>query len=100
MILHLHSRNKRKQGRNDDSPASLETMDNVMFANGLECKISCKTSKVQKKLVGPQSYVHNLLCPFAYFLDTILTPFVVCESVIVLTMGQQYFITSTFFLGA
>ncbi|RCV16180.1 hypothetical protein SETIT_3G117100v2 [Setaria italica] len=39
-------RNKRKQGRNDDSPASLKTMDNVMFSNGLECKISCKTSKV------------------------------------------------------
>ncbi|CAL4902486.1 unnamed protein product [Urochloa decumbens] len=39
-------RNKRKQGRNDDSSASLKTMDNVIFANGLECKISCKTSKV------------------------------------------------------
>ncbi|CAN6327057.1 unnamed protein product [Urochloa humidicola] len=39
-------RNKRKQGRNDDSPASLKAMDNVIFANGLECKISCKTSKV------------------------------------------------------
>ncbi|CAD6273401.1 unnamed protein product [Miscanthus lutarioriparius] len=39
-------RNKRKQVRNDDSPASLKTMDDVMFANGLECKISCKTSKV------------------------------------------------------
>ncbi|CAN6340946.1 unnamed protein product [Urochloa humidicola] len=39
-------RNKRKQRRNDDSPASLNAMDNVIFANGLECKISCKTSKV------------------------------------------------------
>ncbi|PAN17692.1 hypothetical protein PAHAL_3G150100 [Panicum hallii] len=39
-------RNKRKQGGNDDSPASLKTMDNIMFVNGLECKISCKTSKV------------------------------------------------------
>ncbi|KAG2625202.1 paired amphipathic helix protein Sin3-like 4 isoform X4 [Panicum virgatum] len=39
-------RNKRKQGGNDDPPASLKTMDNIMFVNGLECKISCKTSKV------------------------------------------------------
>ncbi|AQK79686.1 paired amphipathic helix protein Sin3-like 5 isoform X2 [Zea mays] len=39
-------RNKRKQGRNDDSPTSLKIMDNVMFANGLECKISCESSKV------------------------------------------------------
>ena len=47
VILHLYSRNKRKQGGNDDSPASLKTMDNIMFVNGLECKISCKTSKVR-----------------------------------------------------
>jgi hypothetical protein len=52
VILHLYSRNKRKQGGNDDSPASLKTMDNIMFVNGLECKISCKTSKVHTILVG------------------------------------------------
>ena len=52
VIWHLYSRNKRKQGGNDDSPASLKTMDNIMFVNGLECKISCKTSKVHTNLVG------------------------------------------------
>lgn len=55
MIWHLYSRNKRKQGRNDDSPASLKTMDHVMFGNGLECKMSCKTSKARTILLGKQS---------------------------------------------
>lgn len=44
---------------NDDSPASLKTMDNVMFANGLECKISCKTSKVHTILLGKESYTKD-----------------------------------------
>ncbi|KAL6619882.1 hypothetical protein ACP70R_035021 [Stipagrostis hirtigluma subsp. patula] len=39
-------RNKRKHGSNSGSPASLKTMDCLMVANGLECKISCKTSKL------------------------------------------------------
>jgi hypothetical protein len=64
MILHLDSRNKRKQGGNDDSPASLKKMDNVMFSNGLECKISCRTSKVHTFAL------HNLQSFFP-FVDTI-----------------------------
>jgi paired amphipathic helix protein Sin3a len=39
-------RNKRKNSSNDEALDSLKTMDGVQVANGLECKISCKTSKV------------------------------------------------------
>ncbi|XP_066166572.1 paired amphipathic helix protein Sin3-like 4 isoform X2 [Oryza sativa Japonica Group] len=39
-------RNKRKRGGNDDSQASLKAIDAFMVTNGLECKISCKSSKV------------------------------------------------------
>uniref|UniRef100_A0A0D9WBP3 Histone deacetylase interacting domain-containing protein n=1 Tax=Leersia perrieri TaxID=77586 RepID=A0A0D9WBP3_9ORYZ len=39
-------RNKRKRGGNNDSQASLEAFDAFMVTNGLECKISCKSSKV------------------------------------------------------
>ncbi|KQK08163.1 hypothetical protein BRADI_2g40052v3 [Brachypodium distachyon] len=39
-------RNKRKHGSNNGSQASLEVMDDFMVTNGLECKISCKSSKV------------------------------------------------------
>jgi paired amphipathic helix protein Sin3a len=38
-------RNKRKHGSNEDIQASLEAMDGFMVANGLEHKISCKSSK-------------------------------------------------------
>ncbi|KAL6865182.1 hypothetical protein ACP4OV_016333 [Aristida adscensionis] len=38
-------RNKRKRGTNCDSLNSLRTMDGFIVANGLECKISCKSSK-------------------------------------------------------
>jgi paired amphipathic helix protein Sin3a len=39
-------RNKRKHSNNDEPSDSLKAMDGVKVANGLECKISCKTSKV------------------------------------------------------
>ncbi|XP_047053944.1 paired amphipathic helix protein Sin3-like 4 [Lolium rigidum] len=39
-------RNKRKNSSSDEASDSLKTMDGVQVANGLECKISCKTSKV------------------------------------------------------
>ncbi|XP_047057503.1 paired amphipathic helix protein Sin3-like 4 [Lolium rigidum] len=38
-------RNKRKHGGNDDIQASLEAMDGFRVSNGLEHKISCKSSK-------------------------------------------------------
>jgi hypothetical protein len=74
MIWHLYSRNKRKQGRNDDSPTSLKIMDNVMFANGLECKISCESSKVRTILLD------NVM--FAYFIKATNT--------LRFDMGHQY----------
>ncbi|KAL5221863.1 hypothetical protein ABZP36_026576 [Zizania latifolia] len=39
-------RTKRKHSNNDEPSDSLKAMDGVKVANGLECKISCKTSKV------------------------------------------------------
>jgi paired amphipathic helix protein Sin3a len=39
-------RNKRKHSNNDESSDSLKAIDGIKVANGLECKISCKTSKV------------------------------------------------------
>ncbi|KAG8046134.1 hypothetical protein GUJ93_ZPchr0008g12101 [Zizania palustris] len=39
-------RSKRKHSNNDEPSDSLKAMDGVKVANGLECKISCKTSKV------------------------------------------------------
>lgn len=39
-------RNKRKHSNKDEPSDSLKTMDGIKVANGLECKISCKTSKV------------------------------------------------------
>ncbi|KAM0834829.1 hypothetical protein ACQ4PT_063342 [Festuca glaucescens] len=38
-------RNKQKHGSNDDPQASLEVMDDFRVTNGLENKISCKSSK-------------------------------------------------------
>ncbi|KAK1606413.1 hypothetical protein QYE76_030086 [Lolium multiflorum] len=38
-------RNKRKHGSSDDPQASLEVMDDFRVTNGLENKISCKSSK-------------------------------------------------------
>lgn len=51
-------RNKRKRGGNDDSQASLKAIDAFMVTNGLECKISCKSSKVLIILA-------RILCPIA-----------------------------------
>ncbi|XP_062206253.1 paired amphipathic helix protein Sin3-like 4 [Phragmites australis] len=39
-------RNKRKHSNNDEPSDSLKAMDGIKVVNGLECKISCKTSKV------------------------------------------------------
>ncbi|ONM30571.1 Paired amphipathic helix protein Sin3-like 3 [Zea mays] len=39
-------RNKRKYSNNDEPSDSLKAMDGINVVNGLECKISCKTSKV------------------------------------------------------
>uniref|UniRef100_A0A0D9UVW5 Histone deacetylase interacting domain-containing protein n=1 Tax=Leersia perrieri TaxID=77586 RepID=A0A0D9UVW5_9ORYZ len=39
-------RNKRKHSNNDEPSDSMKAMDGIKVANGLECKISCKTSKV------------------------------------------------------
>jgi len=39
-------RNKRKRGSSNGPQASLEVMDGFKVANGLECKITCKSSKV------------------------------------------------------
>jgi len=39
-------RNKRKHSNNDEPSDSLKAMDDIKVVNGLECKISCKTSKV------------------------------------------------------
>jgi paired amphipathic helix protein Sin3a len=39
-------RNKRKHLNNDEPSDSMKTMDGIKVVNGLECKISCKTSKV------------------------------------------------------
>nr|CAA71002.2 pSbaNS5 protein [Sorghum bicolor] len=39
-------RNKRKYSNNDEPSDSLKAMDSIKVVNGLECKISCKTSKV------------------------------------------------------
>lgn len=46
MVLYCYPRNKRKHSNNDEPSDSLKAMDGVKVANGLECKISCKTSKV------------------------------------------------------
>ncbi|KAM3405739.1 hypothetical protein ACQJBY_000011 [Aegilops geniculata] len=39
-------RNKRKRGSSNGPQASLAVMDGFKVANGLECKITCKSSKV------------------------------------------------------
>nr|CAB3476585.1 unnamed protein product [Digitaria exilis] len=39
-------RNKRKHSNNDEPSDSLKAMDGIKVVNGLECKISCRTSKV------------------------------------------------------
>uniref|UniRef100_A0A453DN90 Sin3 C-terminal domain-containing protein n=1 Tax=Aegilops tauschii subsp. strangulata TaxID=200361 RepID=A0A453DN90_AEGTS len=39
-------RNKRKHSNDGEPSDSLKAMDGIKVANGLECKISCKTSKV------------------------------------------------------
>jgi paired amphipathic helix protein Sin3a len=39
-------RNKRKQSNNDEPSDSMKAMDGIKVVNGLECKISCRTSKV------------------------------------------------------
>jgi hypothetical protein len=39
-------RNKRKHSNNDEPSDSMKAMDGIKVVNGLECKISCKTSKV------------------------------------------------------
>uniref|UniRef100_A0A804QJM7 Histone deacetylase interacting domain-containing protein n=2 Tax=Zea mays TaxID=4577 RepID=A0A804QJM7_MAIZE len=40
------ARNKRKYSDNDEPSDFLKAMDGIKVVNGLECKISCKTSKV------------------------------------------------------
>jgi paired amphipathic helix protein Sin3a len=39
-------RNKRRQSNNDEPSDSMKAMDGIRVVNGLECKISCRTSKV------------------------------------------------------
>ncbi|XP_020097203.1 paired amphipathic helix protein Sin3-like 4 [Ananas comosus] len=39
-------RNKRKQGSDDDYSTTCKAMDGIRVINGLECKISCNSSKV------------------------------------------------------
>lgn len=46
LIVCCYSRNKRKHSNNDEPSDSLKAMDGIKVVNGLECKISCKTSKV------------------------------------------------------
>lgn len=46
LIVCCSSRNKRKYSNNDEPSDSLKAMDGIKVVNGLECKISCKTSKV------------------------------------------------------
>ncbi|TVU22253.1 hypothetical protein EJB05_31937 [Eragrostis curvula] len=41
-------RNKRKHSNNDEPSDSMKAMDEMKVVNGLECKISCKTSKVYR----------------------------------------------------
>lgn len=45
-IVCCSSRNKRKYSDNDEPSDFLKAMDGIKVVNGLECKISCKTSKV------------------------------------------------------
>ncbi|KAK3163676.1 hypothetical protein QOZ80_1AG0006720 [Eleusine coracana subsp. coracana] len=39
-------RNKRKHSNNDEPSDSMKALEDIKVVNGLECKISCKTSKV------------------------------------------------------
>ncbi|KAK1326115.1 Paired amphipathic helix protein Sin3-like 4 [Acorus calamus] len=39
-------RNKRKNMHGDESSATLDIMEDIQILNGLECKLSCSTSKV------------------------------------------------------
>ncbi|XP_008787938.2 paired amphipathic helix protein Sin3-like 4 isoform X1 [Phoenix dactylifera] len=52
-------RNKRKFGSDDEYPTTCKVMDGIQVVNGLECKISCNSSKVFSL------YIH-----VSYVLDT------------------------------
>ncbi|KAL6848318.1 hypothetical protein ACP4OV_022446 [Aristida adscensionis] len=52
-------RNKRKHSNNDEPSDSLKAMDEIKVVNGLECKISCKTSKVSYVL-DTEDYLFRL----------------------------------------
>jgi len=51
LIVSCSPRNKRKHSNNDEPSDSLKAMDDIKVVNGLECKISCKTSKVWAILI-------------------------------------------------
>jgi paired amphipathic helix protein Sin3a len=83
LIVSCSPRNKRKHSNNDEPSDSLKAMDGIKVVNGLECKISCKTSKVwgiliwldipsHAILVGDREW-SNLAMPWmqvSYVLDT------------------------------
>ena len=81
LIVCCSSRNKRKYSNNDEPSDSLKAMDGINVVNGLECKISCKTSKVcilvstghsstSFIVVGNKTYLAMPWMQVSYVLDT------------------------------